>query len=167
MKLISSLAGGFAGACAVTLLNQLVKKFDKGAPRIDLLGQETLAQVHEELGTEVPGQEQLYKEALATDLLSNTIYFSIAGTNDKHTEIQGGMQGIMAGLGAVYAPGILNALNVNPDHTAGTDKKKALTTAYYFIGGMVAAEVMKLVEQQLNEKDTKATRLLKKMNKEW
>jgi hypothetical protein len=165
MKLISSLAGGFAGAVAVTLLNEIIRKFDKGAPRIDLLGQEAVAEVHKEMHTEVPAKNQLYTEALMGDLLSNTIYFSIAGTNDKHTEIQGGMQGVMAGLGAVYAPGILNALSV--EHTAGTDKKKALTTAYYFIGGMVAAEVMKLVDEKLSESDTKATRLLKKMNKEW
>jgi len=165
MKLISSLAGGFAGACVVTLINEVVRRFDKGAPRIDLLGQEAVAELHHQAGDEVPTKEKLYWEALAADLISNTVYFSIAGTNDKHTEIQGGMQGIMAGLGAVYAPGLVNALNV--EHTAGTDKKKALTTAYYFIGGMVAAEVMKAVDEHLENNDTKTARLLKKMNKEW
>ena len=164
MKLVSSIAGGFAGACVVTLLNQIIKKFDKGAPRIDLLGQEVAAEMHEAVGSDVPAKSQLYKEALAGDLLSNTIYFSIAGANNKQTEVQGGIQGVFAGLSAVYAPGLSNALNAK--HTGETDKKKILTMAYYFIGGVVAAKVMKFVDEKLSEDNPRSNRLFRKLNRE-
>lgn len=164
MKFISSIAGGFAGACVVTLLNQVIKKYDKGAPRIDLLGQEVAAEAHHALDSNLPSQQTLYKQALAGDLLSNTIYFSIAGANDKHPEVQGGMQGVLAGLSAVYAPGLSNALNAK--HTGETDKKKILTTAYYFIGGIVAAKVMKLVDEKLSGNNPRANRILAKLNRE-
>ncbi|WP_207492418.1 hypothetical protein [Aridibaculum aurantiacum] len=162
MRILSSIAGGFAGACAVTLLNELVKRYDKEAPRIDLLGQEVVAEAHEAFDSEVPPQNQLYKEALSADLLSNTIYFSIAGANDKQPEVQGGMQGILAGLSAVYAPGLSNALNAK--HTGETDKKKILTTAYYFIGGVVAGKVMHWINDLLDEQNEGGNKLLKKLN---
>jgi hypothetical protein len=149
MKLLSSLAGGFAGACAVTLLNEVVKKFDKGAPRIDLLGEEVVANSHEAMNLEVPTGNKLYAEALGTDLIANTVYFSIASFNDKHTEIQGGVQGVLAGLSAVYAPGMMHLFNA--EQTSGTDKKKALTMAYYFVGGLVAGKVMELVDDKINK----------------
>jgi hypothetical protein len=165
MRILSSLAGGFAGACAVTLLNELIRRYDKEAPRIDLLGQEATAGAHEAVGSDVPEQPALYKQALAADLLSNTIYFSIAGANDKQPEVQGGIQGIMAGLSAVYAPGLSNALNAK--HTGETDKKKILTTAYYFIGGLVAGKVMHWVNDMLDEQQgPKANRLLAKLNRD-
>ncbi len=164
MKILSSIAGGFAGACVVTLLNEIVKKYDKRAPRIDLLGQEVAAEAHNSYDSPVPSQGKLYKEVLTGDLLSNTVYFSIAGANQKQPEVQGGMQGIMAGLSAVYAPGLSSALNVK--HTGETDKKKILTTAYYFIGGIVAAKVMKWVDEKLNDNSPRHSRLLLAMNKD-
>ena len=165
MRILSSLAGGFAGACVVTLLNEVIRRYDKEAPRIDLLGQEATAETHKAFGSEVPEQPQLYKQALSADLLSNTIYFSIAGANDKQPEVQGGIQGVMAGLSAVYAPGLTNALNAK--HTGETDKKKILTTAYYFIGGLVAGKVMHWVNDLLDDQQNpKANRLLAKLNRD-
>ena len=165
MRLLSSLAGGFAGAVAVTLLNEIIRRYDKEAPRIDLLGQEVMAEGHQAMGDDVPAQPRLYKEALATDLLSNTIYFSIAGANDKQPEVQGGIQGVLAGISAVYAPGLTNALNAK--HTGETDKRKILTTAYYFIGGLVAGKVMHWVNDLLDDQQNpKANRLLAKLNKD-
>lgn len=149
MKLLSALAGGLAGACAVTLLHEIVKRIDKEAPRLDLLGMDAMQKGMNKLDMEVPDDDTLYKETLAGDLASNTIYYSLAGIGAENTELKGGALGIAGGLGAIYLP---QMFGLSKEHTNRTDKTKALTTLYYSLGGMVASEVMKLVDAYFNKK---------------
>jgi hypothetical protein len=148
MKLLSALAGGLAGACAVTILHEIVKKIDKEAPRLDLLGMESMAKGLKSANAEVPDDDTLYAESLAGDIASNTIYYSFAGLGEENTELKGGTLGLLGGLGAIYLP---QFFGLNKDHTARTDKTKALTTLYYSLGGMVASQVMKWVDEYFNK----------------
>jgi hypothetical protein len=43
MKISTAIAGGFAGATALTIIHQLLRFIHKDAPRMDLLGMEALA----------------------------------------------------------------------------------------------------------------------------
>jgi hypothetical protein len=42
MRLINSLIGGFAGAIALNILHETVKRYYDKAPRVDLVGEEAL-----------------------------------------------------------------------------------------------------------------------------
>lgn len=143
MKLLSSLAGGIAGACVVTLLHEVVKKIDKNAPRVDLLDKEVSNNWHDL----DEGERKLFLEEIAGNLAANSVYFTIASLNDKHAATPDGAQGVMAELSSVYAPGLKNALNVKGEGSG--DKMRALTVAYYFVGGWVAKKVMEMVEDKL------------------
>lgn len=143
MKLLSALAGGLAGACAVTILHEIIKKIDDEAPRLDLLGMESVSKGLDSMGATVPDDDTLYKETLAGDIASNTIYYSLAGVGKEDTVLKGGALGLLGGIGAIYMPQLFG---LNQQHTGRTEKTKALTTLYYSLGGLVASEVMKLVD---------------------
>lgn len=143
---IRSTIGGLAGACTLTLLNESVKKLDKDAPRMDLLGMNAVAKVMK--GNNILAQTagKLFPIALAGDLVSNSLYYSMADTGDKKkTLVRGALLGLGAGLGAVVLP---KTLGLNDDATTRTLKTKVLTVAWYVIGGLAAAAAINL----LNEK---------------
>ncbi len=149
MKLISALAGGLAGAIAMTIVHETIKRFDKEAPRLDLLGMEAL---EKEMGhvTEAPqSANKLFMGAMTGDIAGNSLYYSLAGLGKGKTDAKGLALGLAAGIGAIYLP---EKLGLNKKHSGKTDKTKALTTLYYAIGGFVASEVMKLVDKQFNKK---------------
>lgn len=142
---IKSTIGGLAGACTLTLLNESVKKLDKDAPRMDLLGMNAVARLMKgnDILTQTAGK--LFPIALAGDLVSNSLYYSMADSTDrKKTLIRGGLLGLGAGLGAVVLP---KTLGLNEEASTRTVKTKVLTVAWYVIGGLVAAAAMNLLDK--------------------
>jgi hypothetical protein len=142
---IKSTIGGLAGAAALTLLNEGAKKIDKDAPRIDLLGMNAVAKVMK--GNDIIAQTAgaLFPVALAGDLVSNSLYYSMADTGEnKTTLIRGAMLGLAAGLGAVLLP---KTFGLNDDPTTRTTKTKLLTVSWYLLGGLAAAAVMNLMNR--------------------
>jgi hypothetical protein len=148
MKALIALTGGLAGACIVTAMHQLIKKEDfKHAPRMDLLGMESLIKLAEKAHVKVPTGERLYNVTLAGDILSNTLYYSGIGIGKKQTWLKGGVLGLVAGLGAVYLP---KPLHLNEAHSNRTPKTQVLSVLYYLTGGVVAAGVMQLLNNRQN-----------------
>jgi hypothetical protein len=142
---IRSTIGGLAGACALTILNESVKKLDKDAPRMDLLAMNAVARLMK--GNNLLSQTagKLFPIALAGDLVSNSLYYSMADSGDKNkTLIRGGLLGLGAGLGAVVLP---RTLGLNDEATTRTLKTKVLTVTWYVIGGLVAAAAINLLEK--------------------
>jgi hypothetical protein len=143
MKL-SSILGGLAGAVALTLINQGVKKVDKTSPRLDLLGMNVAAKLFKRVNGESPAVDKLFAMSLAGDLISNSLYYGMASSSTRQkTLLRGALLGLGAGIGAVGASG---ALGVNPQATNLTTKTKGLTVAWYVIGGLVAAGVMNAID---------------------
>ncbi|MEX2231846.1 MAG: hypothetical protein WD824_06785 [Cyclobacteriaceae bacterium] len=143
---MKSTIGGLAGACTLTLLNESVKKLDKDAPRMDLLGMNAVARLMK--GNNILAQTagKLFPVALAGDLVSNSLYFSMADSGDKKkTLIRGSLLGLAAGLGAVVLP---KSLGLNEEATTRTLKTKVLTVSWYVIGGLVAAAAINLMEKK-------------------
>lgn len=142
---IKSTIGGLAGACTLTLLNESVKKLDKDAPRMDLLGMNAVARLMK--GQSILSQTagKLFPVALAGDLVSNSLYYSMADTGHKNgTLARGVLLGLAAGLGAVVLP---RTLGLNEDATTRTVKTKFLTVSWYIIGGLAAALAMNLLHK--------------------
>ena len=141
-----STLGGLAGACTLTLLNESVKKLDKDAPRMDLLGMNAVARVMKGQNILAQTASKLFPIAMAGDLVSNSLYYSMADTgNKKNTLIRGALLGVGAGLGAVVLP---KTLGLNDEATTRTLKTKVLTVTWYLIGGLVAAAAINLLEKK-------------------
>lgn len=143
---IKSTIGGLAGACTLTLLNESVKRLDKDAPRMDLLGMNAVARLMKGNSFLTQTVDKLLPVALAGDLVSNSLYYSMADAEgEKKTLIRGALLGLGAGLGAVVLP---KSLGLNEDATTRTLKTKILTVTWYVVGGLVAAAAMNFMNKK-------------------
>jgi hypothetical protein len=143
---ISSALGGLAGACALTVLNAGAKKIDKDAPRLDLLGMNAVAKLVKGTGIRPMGNGQLKPVSLTGDLISNSLYYAMAQTGDKKsTLLRGALLGLGAGVGAIS---LAKPLGLDERAVAASTKTKALTIAWYVVGGLIAAAVINLLDNK-------------------
>ena len=139
MKLLRAIAGGLAGACAMTLVHQTARKFVPHTPRLDVLGMRAIVKALRGMGQPPPHGETLYDWTLAADIASNAVYFSLVGVgNDENALVKGALLGAGAGLATATLPPALG-LGHQPNEQA--PKTQILTVAWYLIGGLVAAGV--------------------------
>lgn len=137
-KAIKAMAGGLAGACALTILHETARRLMPDAPRMDVLGMRSITKIMNKAGEEPPqDKEELHNWALAGDMLSNSLFYSLAGTG-KDAWWRGAILGAAAGAGAVLLPG---PLGLGEEPSNKTHKTQAMTIGYYLLGGMVAAAV--------------------------
>lgn len=160
MKLAAAV-GGFAGACALTLINQVISKFDKKAPRLDLLGMNAVAKFVKSPQGAPDIVQKLLPMSVAGDLVSNTLYYGLAGGGSKQkTLIKGALLGLGAGLGAVALP---KPMGLDETPTNLTPKTQALTVIYYVLGGLVAAATINAIQENEEEShEAKETPVRKK-----
>lgn len=143
---LKSTIGGLAGACTLTLLNESIKKLDKDAPRMDLLGMNAVARLMKGNNLLTQTADKLFPVALAGDLVSNSLYYSMADSGDaKARVIRGTLLGVLAGLGAVVLP---KTLGLNDEATTRTVKTKLLTVAWYVVGGLAAAATLNALDRR-------------------
>lgn len=140
-KAAQALASGVAGAVTLTFLHQVAKRVTDKAPRADLLGMRTIAKVMRRADQEPPPDDRLFWWSLAGDLVSNSLYYSLAALGDEDRAwLRGTALGLGAGAGAVALPGPLG-LGTRP--TGRTQATKAMTVAWYLAGGVAAAATAK------------------------
>jgi hypothetical protein len=153
MKLLTSLGGGLAGAITVTILHELIRKIDHSAPRLDKLGEQATAKLIAKTGQQPPSGIGLYATSMAGDIIGNTLYYSLAGTRLKKSLSSGSLLGISAGLGALTLP---NKLGLDGSTVNQTPKRKWITVGLYLTGGLVAAGVMRWLDNRnTNKKSAK------------
>ena len=139
MKVLKAILAGFAGAAALNILHETVRRFDSDAPRVDLIGEEALTRSMNSLNLEAPKSDKLYAATLTGDLISNGIYYTtIAMSGSKNLYFKSAVAGITAGLGAIKLP---DKMGLDDEPVTKTDKTKVLTVAWYLIGGLVTAAV--------------------------
>ena len=145
MKLFSAIAGGLAGATVLTLLHETLRRVDRNAPRMDRLGMEAIDKSLTAINAEVPKKDDLFKITMAGDIISNSIYYSLAGIGGKdQAVVRGALLGLAAGLGAVYLP---KPLGLNENASSRTAETKLLTIALYLTGGLVASGMSTIIEK--------------------
>jgi hypothetical protein len=143
-KTLQALGSGFAGALAVTALNESARRVIPHAPRLDALGMRALARTFRQAGETPPQGERLRGAALAGDLLSNTLYYSLAAAGGKRRAwLLGTLLGAGAGAGAAWLPPRIG-LGRQPGETAAT---RAMTVAWYLAGGLAAAGALTLLNR--------------------
>jgi hypothetical protein len=145
MKLLHSLAGGLGGALTLTLLQELLKRADPSAPRLDLLGKEAAAKLFKKAGRPEVSGKKLYGASLAGDVVFNTLYYSLTGARAHKAGAAGGLLGIGMGAAAVMLPKLLD---LHSGYTGGNNKRKLMTMGMYLAGGLVAAGIVRLLDKK-------------------
>ena len=139
------IAGGLAGAIALNILHETVKRLDPQAPRIDLVGEEALVKAVEMTGAEPPKGQNLFAATLGADLLSNAMYFSAIGMGDKKGLLmRGAGYGLAAGIGALT---LTKPMGLDDEPITQTTKTKVLTVTWYLFGGLVTELAIKALSK--------------------
>ncbi|PWS26889.1 hypothetical protein DHW03_12750 [Pedobacter yonginense] len=140
MRILKALLADFAGAAALNILHETVRRFDKDAPKVHRIGEEALSKSLHKMNLSAPTGDHLYLATLASDLVSNSLYFSAIGYGkDKNVYLKGALAGLTAGFGAISLP---SKLGLDDAPVTRTDKTKILTVSWYLIGGLVTAAVL-------------------------
>lgn len=151
MRTLTALEGGLAGACALTIVHELVKRAVPAAPRMDLLGMTAIAKVLKSFGKNPPRERSLYYITMAGDIVSNSLYYSLAGVGKKKNSIlRGTLLGLAAGLGAILLP---KPMGLNPSYSSRTVQTQVMTVAWYTLGGFVSALIMNKLESVQEAQD--------------
>jgi hypothetical protein len=92
---------------------------------MDSIGRRALARGMEAVGLDPPEGDALQASAMVGDLVSNTLYFALAGLGPADDAFErGGILGAVAGLGALALP---PALGLGRDASVGTPTRAAMT----------------------------------------
>ena len=146
MRAISAIGGGFAGACAVTLIHETVRKVIPRAPRLDLLGMEAARSGIQKAGWHNPSSAKLYSVAMVGDIIGNSLFYSLAGIGkEKNSWKKGLALGLAAGIGAVMLP---EKIGLNEKHTNRTTGTQIMTIGLYVTGALLTTAVMKIIERR-------------------
>jgi hypothetical protein len=141
--MLKALASGLFGAIVLNLVHETARQFSESAPRVDLLGQQAIAQTYERFDEKPPEKNELYAMALAGDLTSNAVYYSLVATGGaKNAILTGAILGAAAGLGAIYLP---QKIGLRSRYAAKTPQRAAMTVGYYTLGGVAAGIAYSLI----------------------
>lgn len=133
MSTIANFVGGLAGACAVTAVNETLRRVVPQAPHLELTGIRAVRQLFLKTDTKLPDQESQYEMAIGGDIMANASYYSLAGTSTT----KGVLLGLAAGLGGIYLP---EKLGLGSAPTSRSLTTQIMTVSYYVLGGIVAAK---------------------------
>ena len=145
MKLLPSLAAGFAGAVALTIVHETARRLrPHDAPRMDVLGERGLRKMLNLADLPQPSEGKAYTATMLGDILSNGLYYSAVGSG-KHSVQRGLALGVAAGIGGVVLPGPMGLGEAPSNRTPQT---KAMTVAWYTVGGLVAGAVAQALRER-------------------
>ncbi len=143
---LKAAVGGFAGACALTLINEGMSRIDKKAPRLDLLGMNAVAKLVKTPPTTPDFVKKAFPISIAGDLVSNSFYYALASAPSKQgTLIRGALLGLGAGIGAVALP---KRMGLDERPTNLTTRTQVMTVFYYAIGGLIAAATINAINDK-------------------
>ncbi|MFC6101462.1 SpoIIAA family protein [Olivibacter domesticus] len=148
-KTITGLAAGLVGAIALNVVHETLKRRMAHAPRIDQLGKEAIAKSTDKLANYKPSEKNLYAASLASDLVSNSLFYSLIPSTDKNVLwAKSIVYGLGAGLGAVILPA---KFGLNDRGVTKTTQTKGLTIAYYLFGALVTAASFSILKKLSNK----------------
>jgi hypothetical protein len=142
--MIRALISGLAGATALTVAHEVLRKQIPDAPRMDVLGMEVMQKALNAFGINTAqANGNLFKSALAGDIISNTLYYSgVGGRRGMGAWIRGGMLGLSAGLGII---GLSPKLGFSKSSSCKNMSTCAATVGLYVLGGLAAAAVANII----------------------
>lgn len=140
--MLKALGSGLAGALTLTLVHETARRLRDDAPRLDVLGMRAVAKSLKAADVEPPPIE-LHDLALAGDILSNSLYYSLVGFGRrKDAWVCGAALGLAAGIGAVSLP---VRLGLGHQPTENPPATQLMTIAWYVAGGLAAAAAYRAI----------------------
>lgn len=144
--LVKNMLGGLAGSIILNTVHQLVKKMDKDAPRIDKVGEEAVSKTISAAGYDPPKGQKLFYTALLSDVVANTIYYSLIGKGKKENLLLRGLIfGSLAGIGALT---LTKPMGLDDQPINKTTKTKVITVGLYILGAIATAYSLKLIKKE-------------------
>ena len=140
--LLKALGSGVAGALALTAVHQTAAHTIRHAPRMDVIGRRAIAKSAAALGATPPAGATLQGAALAGDIVSNALYYSLIAVGDGHRRSiwrRGLLLGLAAGVGAAVLPPVMG-LGRQPGHRGLFTH--VLTVLWYTLGGLTTAATL-------------------------
>lgn len=119
---------GFAGAIALNILHETIRKNFKNVPHINEVGEEALLKISDYASISIEGENSRYAATLVGDVISNGLYYASTATEKDLAS------GLIAGIGAVALP---KKMGLNDEPVAENFQKKAMTIGYYVFGAIV------------------------------
>jgi predicted cobalt transporter CbtA len=140
-----NMLSGLAGAIVLNVVHQLAKKINKNAPHVDKIGEEAVSKSIKKSGYDPPKGDRLFLTTLVGDVIANSIYYSLIGKGKKENLLlRGIIFGGLAGLGALK---LTKPMGLDDQPVNKTNKTKAMTIAWYIIGGLATVYALKLLEK--------------------
>jgi hypothetical protein len=137
MEIKQALISGAAGAGVLTLLHETARHVVPNAPRVDVIGMRAIARPMDAMGQDPPDRDTLYYLAMAGDLVSNALYYTLVGMAEpENVWRRGALLGAAAGLGAAFLPPPLGLGRQPGQRFPATH---LMTIGWYLAGGLVAA----------------------------
>ncbi|GGG46052.1 hypothetical protein [Hymenobacter glacieicola] len=147
---LQAVGSGLAGALVLNIVHESVRQLRPvDAPRMDILGERGLRKLLCKANAPQPDENTAYGLTLLGDIASNGLYYSLVGTG-RGVWWRGVALGLAAGVGGVVLPGPLG-LGDGPSNR--TPQTKAMTVAWYLLGGLVAAGTSAWWSQAKAERD--------------
>lgn len=146
MKLSNALISGTTGALVLNLLHEGVRQFRSDAPRVDLLGQRLLSRTFRFKGKKPPKGKNLYWGAMLSDLVSNSLFYSLVGWGKgRNALVRGLLLGFSAGLATLKSP---EKLKLPRKRVAKYKTTRWMTIGWYTLGGIAAGWLGKLLSRR-------------------
>jgi hypothetical protein len=132
----SKLLSGLAGALTVTALNYIGQRLTSQAPRLDEVGRRAVRKTSQNVAGTTPDESTVQAAALGTDLVSNSMFYSLVGVGRaKRPELRGLLAGAAAGaLGVLLIP----MLGLGRKTVGVGAKGKAMAVGQYALAGLAA-----------------------------
>jgi hypothetical protein len=135
----ASILSGAAGALSLNLIHEFTRRTVPHAPRVDIVGMHAVARLARAAGAEPP--EHLRNTALAGDLVSNSLYYSLVGVaGRKNAVAAGALAGLAAGVGVLLLPPPLNLGDGEVNRTPAT---QVMAAGMYLAAGLIAGGVFR------------------------
>jgi hypothetical protein len=149
MNIRQALMSGATGATSLTLLHETARQFVPHAPRVDVLGIRAIAASLRAVDQTPPSRDSLYWLAIAGDLVSNSLYYSLVGVGDREgVWRRGALLGAAAGIGAVIVPRLVGLGKQPNQHTPET---QIMTCLWYLAGGLAASAAASALQRSGTE----------------
>ena len=147
MRIVPSIAGGLAGALSVTLMQEILRRVDPSAPRLDLLRKQAAFKIADKInnGSGPSDGATVKRLSVAGDIIGNTLYYSLTAAAGKKALPVGSILGLGMGAGALVLP---SKLGLNAYFSGGTRKRKLMTMGMFLVGGLVAAAVTRCFDKK-------------------
>lgn len=145
----SSMFAGVCGAAALTSVHELARTRLAGAPRMDRAGGRALARALTAAGVRPPRGARLRRATLATEMVSNTLWYALSGVGGRERALRRGVAlGLAAGVGAVL---LTPRLGLGRRPVAAGPRTPWLTILWYTLGGAAAGMALRAMPTRVPE----------------